>query len=265
MTLYELTWFFLIYSFCGWVVEVIYAAVNHGKFINRGFLNGPVCPIYGIGVMAVVVLLNPLKENIFILYIGSVVLTSIIELVTGFLLSKIFHSRWWDYSKEPFNLGGYICLKFSLLWGIACVIIVDNIHPLFEKAVSHFNNWCGYVLFYICIAVMAVDIIDTVSSILKINRRLKNISELAEKIHEFSDGIGSNIAEGAIELRGKVDIEKAREEYEKNKEKHRQLLEKKLHGRRLFKAFPDLMPQKYKKEFLQLKEELEKKYKNRGK
>ncbi len=253
MDIYELLWFFIFYAFCGWVVEVIYAAVNYGKFVNRGFLNGPVCPIYGFGIVAVVWTLEPLKENVFILYIGSIVLTSLLEFITGYFMNKIFRSRWWDYSKEPFNIGGYICLKFSLLWGIACVLILNTIHPLVVNLVKYFRSGFGYIILIVVIFIMLIDTLDTAASILKIKKRLKNITEIAYKIHKFSDGIGETIAEGAVGMYEKKD------EYEKNKQKYQELLENKLRGKRLFKAFPDMVPSKYKEAFEELKKAIERK------
>lgn len=109
---YELVWIFIIYAFIGWCTEVSYAALDRGIFVNRGFLNGPYCPIYGCGVVIVVAVLTPLKDNLLILFIGSFLLTSILEYITGYLLEKVFHNQWWDYSDKPFNIHGYVCLKF---------------------------------------------------------------------------------------------------------------------------------------------------------
>ena len=121
---------FFLYGFLGWCAEVAFAAVRYKKFVNRGFLNGPICPIYGVGVMLVVELLDPYRDNLVLLYILSAVLVTVLEWVTGFLLEKIFHHKWWDYSNMPLNLNGYVCLLFSLIWGVACVVIVYFIHPL---------------------------------------------------------------------------------------------------------------------------------------
>ena len=118
-TLYEVLWIFIIYAFIGWCSEVSYAAMDRGIFVNRGFLNGPYCPIYGIGVLTVIVILTPLKRNLLLLYVGSFFLTSILEFLTGFILEKVFHNKWWDYSNKPCNIMGYVCLKFSIFWGFA--------------------------------------------------------------------------------------------------------------------------------------------------
>lgn len=90
---YELVWIFIIYAFIGWCTEVSYAALDQGIFVNRGFLNGPYCPIYGCGVVIVVAALTPLKDNLLILFAGSFLLTSILEYITGFILEKVFHNN----------------------------------------------------------------------------------------------------------------------------------------------------------------------------
>jgi uncharacterized membrane protein len=97
MTLYNAAWIFLVYAFLGWCTEVVFQAAIRGKFINRGFLNGPVCPIYGFGVLAVIGCLTPLKDNLAVLFFGSVVLTTVLEFITGFVLEKFFCDKWWDY------------------------------------------------------------------------------------------------------------------------------------------------------------------------
>ena len=97
-SLYQILAFFLIYSCLGWCLEVIYAAVSTGQLVNRGFLNGPVCPIYGFGMVIVLFTLSPLADNLLLLYLGGVILPSVLELVGGWALYKLYHTRWWDYS-----------------------------------------------------------------------------------------------------------------------------------------------------------------------
>ena len=106
--MYPLLWLFFIYAFLGWCTEVSYAALKSGRFVNRGFLNGPVCPVYGFGMVIVLWVLEPLRGNLLLLFLGSVALTSLLEWLTGFALERLFHQRWWDYSQEPFNLAAGI-------------------------------------------------------------------------------------------------------------------------------------------------------------
>ena len=203
---YELVWIFIIYAFIGWCTEVSYAALDTGKFVNRGFLNGPYCPIYGCGVVIVIDALIPIKENLLILFAGSVFLTSTLEYITGFLLEKVFHNQWWDYSDKPFNIHGYVCLKFSVYWGLACVFIMDIIHPIIYRGITLIPHLVGMVILSILICGVTVDFCVTVSTILKFNRRLKLMDEVAVAIHKLSDEIGENIYENVTGM-----IEKSEE------------------------------------------------------
>lgn len=197
--LYRLVWIFFIYAFLGWCTEVSYAALVTGKFVNRGFLNGPVCPVYGFGVVIVLTCLTPLEENLLLLFLGSVALTSALEWLTGFVLEKLFHQRWWDYSEEPFNLSGYICLRFSIAWGFACLFVVKLLHPTVLLLIRLIPKTLGVVLLALLGAVMAVDLAATVSSVIKLNRRLAQIDELAAKIKEASNEFGENLADRVLD------------------------------------------------------------------
>ena len=110
---------FFIYSFIGWVIEVIYYGITEGKFINRGFLAGPLCPVYGLGFYAAIWFFEPFKDNFLILFFGMATACTVVELIAGLILYHAFHMRWWDYSDYKLNIGGYICLRFFIYWGIA--------------------------------------------------------------------------------------------------------------------------------------------------
>ena len=164
--LYYLFQCFFIYAFLGWCTEVAFAAFKERRFVNRGFLNGPICPVYGFGVVAVIHFLTPLRSNLLLLYLGSAILVTAIEWLTGFILEKVFHNKWWDYSNMPLNLNGYVCLLFSLIWGVFCVFIVDVFHPLIDTLLSHIPFLVGIIL--VCILVIAglADLYVTASGIL---------------------------------------------------------------------------------------------------
>lgn len=266
---YELLWIFIIYAFAGWCTEVGYAALNTGKFVNRGFLNGPYCPIYGCGIVIVVGVLTPLKENLIILFIGSFLLTSLLEFITGFLLEKVFHNKWWDYSELPFNIKGYVCLKFSIYWGLACTFIMSILHPIIYKFITVIPHILGIVLISVFMGVFAADVVITVSTILKFNKRLKAMDDIARRIHAISDEIGEKVYENVtsvdskqkeyklaleenlMELSSEVSYRKDQlnEEWErKQKEReellarYKELMEQKNAGfRRLLKAFPNMI------------------------
>ena len=210
--MYEFLCYFVIYSFLGWCMEVAYAAVNSGRFVNRGFLNGPVCPIYGFGMIIVISCLTPLLYNKVFLFLGAVVLTSALEWVTGFALEKIFHGKWWDYSEMPFNLNGYICLKFSIMWGLACVLIMDVIQPVIFTIVSKLPVTAGWILLSAICAVMLADAISTVVTVNNLNKQLARLSEISEKLREVSDDLGENIYESVTTIKEKSEAIKERSE-----------------------------------------------------
>ena len=197
--MYLLLWTFFVYAFLGWCTEVSFAALTSGRFVNRGFLNGPVCPIYGVGVVIVLFFLEPLRKNTVLLFVGSVLLTSLLEWLTGFVLEKIFHQRWWDYSNEPFNLGGYICLRFSIAWGLACLIVVDIIHPSIVWLIHLVPHTLGLILLALFSAGMLVDLATTVRTIARMNRQLTQLDELAGCIKALSNELGENLAERVID------------------------------------------------------------------
>lgn len=266
--MYLFLWIFFVYSFLGWCTEVSYAALVTGKFVNRGFLNGPVCPVYGFGVVIVLSILVPLKGNLLVLFIGSVILTSLLEWLTGFLLEKIFHQRWWDYSDQPFNIGGYICLRFSIAWGFACLIVVDAIHPTVFWLITSIPHGIGVVILGILAVIMAVDLIATVRTITNMNQQLQEIDELARKIKGMSNEFGEQLADKVLdaaekgtELRSGLTeeledlrdtIEKIREklsqrqeqrqnELDELKERLNEVMNRKIMGqRRILKAYPKL-------------------------
>lgn len=130
-----LNWFF-IYSFLGWVWETGYVSVKHGKFVNRGFVSGPFCTIYGFGALSVYLILKPVSDNLFLLYVGGVIVATALEYVTAVLMESIFHTSWWDYSDQKYNFQGRICLGVSLGWGVFTVALFRIIHPVVESIVA---------------------------------------------------------------------------------------------------------------------------------
>ena len=128
---YELLWMFLIYSFLGWVLETAIAIVRQRKIVNRGLINGPFCIIYGIGAVLISIGLQELSGGW--LFFFATIYATVVEWTAGHIIQKVYHERWWDYSNIKFNLDGYICLPFSLLWGVFGYVIVRwGNHLLFD-------------------------------------------------------------------------------------------------------------------------------------
>lgn len=193
MDIYYILLYFFVYAFLGWCTEVSYAAAVEHKFVNRGFLNGPVCPIYGVGVTTVIALLEPYKGNLILLYVSSVIVVTLLEGVTGWAMDKIFHNKWWDYSNKPLNIGGYVCLSFSLMWGVACVIVMDFVHPLLHTLLTFIPHVLGIVLISVFGLILLIDLSMTSSAIFKFNKRLSSMEKIAGELHEISDQIGADI------------------------------------------------------------------------
>lgn len=259
-------WFFFIYAFLGWCGEVAFAAVKEKRFVNRGFLNGPLCPIYGVGVAAIVWIGSFAGDSWLMLYVVSAVVTSGIELVTGFILEKLFHTRWWDYSGMPLNIGGYICLPFSLLWGFACVFIIRIFHPLVQSFVNWIPGWLSWTFLVLMTVALAVDLYVTVAQISKSLHRLQQLESLAAELHELSDAMGQVISKKtmeASELGGGITEElsermkKLQEEMARRKEEMDGLLKGRMPGlRRQLKAFPKLTSKRFKESLDKFRENL---------
>lgn len=217
MQLYYLFLYFFVYSFIGWCSEVAFAAFKERRFVNRGFLNGPYCPIYGFGVVIVISLLSSFENNLILLFGASVVLTTLLEGLTGWILDKIFHNKWWDYSDMPMNIGGYVCLVFSLMWGVACVVIVKVLHPLIHNLLAFIPVPLGIILIAALSVTMFADLYVTASAIFRFNRQLAAMNRIAEELHELSDQLGSEIYEKTIHAIEKQEAFKEKQEALKEK------------------------------------------------
>ena len=196
----EVLLLFYCYAFLGWCAEVSYHAVITGSFINRGFLIGPLCPIYGFGVMAVILLLSPIQERGLLLFFAALVLTSFLVFLTGLLLEKLFHARWWDYSLEPFHLGPYVCLRFSLLWGFACVFVVRLLHPFLVSLIAFLPLWLEACLLSLFSVGLMVDLCATAASVTMLFRHLARLDGLSQEIQHLSDRLGEKISDSTLEL-----------------------------------------------------------------
>ena len=253
--IYQAVWIFIIYAFLGWCSEVAFAAVNKGKFVNRGFLNGPVCPIYGVGMLIVVLCLWNLRDRPLLLFLGSALLTTALEFVTGFVLERFFHDKWWDYSDMPFNIKGYVCLKFTILWGLAASFIIGAIHRFIYMLIEKTPFVLGAILLAVFSAAFIADFIVTLTALAKLPKKLKAMAEAERALRAVSDKIGENISDTTIAAKEKGEalaeenkprLEELKAEYEKKKKELSAMLERNFVQRRIFKAFPNLKNGRYK-------------------
>lgn len=195
---YQTALLFFIYSFVGWCVEVAFVAVTSGKVVNRGFLNGPVCPIYGCGMLGVLMALTPIKNSLILLFLGGMIICSAVELFGGWILDKIFHMRWWDYSDNPFNIGGYVCLGFSIMWGMGVVFVVRLVHPPIMALVNKLPKIIGVALICISIILFVVDMIVTLKNLIGIKKSLGQLDKVAQNLNEIGNQIKDVVGNSAI-------------------------------------------------------------------
>lgn len=204
-SIYELAWLFLIYAFLGWCVEVSFVAVTLGQVVNRGFLNGPVCPIYGVGMVGVLLLLEPVSNSLILLFLLGMLLCTAVELAGGWVLEKVFHTRWWDYTNQPFNLGGYICLGFSIMWGLAVTFVVRLVHPVIYALVAWLPHTLGLVLVIVLYILFITDFILTLITIVGLKKRLGELDRVAGALHAVGDTLSERLGSSALAADAKLD------------------------------------------------------------
>ena len=212
----DIALFFLVYAVIGWITEVVYQAVSKGIVVNRGFLNGPICPIYGFGSLFVILLVKALgldhssfmaDSQVFLL---GMMLSTMLELIGGFALLKIFHARWWDYNSKPFNYHGYICLEFSIIWGFGILIVVRRIQPFVETVFGGLaTSTVGIILLVIAYIAFISDFAVSVLIILGLNKRIKMLDDMKKSMTEFSDSLSNRIGDDVINAKEKVDAYRA--------------------------------------------------------
>lgn len=190
---YELLCFFFFYAFVGWVLEVAFAAFTNKKLANRGFLNGPFCPVYGCGMVFLLVFFGGLLHNLFFLFLGSMVVTSLLELLTGKLLEKLYGRKWWDYSDYKYNYGGYVCLRFSLIWAAGAVILMRWVNPLVASVIRLIPALAGRVVLTVLMVLLVCDWLVTTKAVLRMKKQGRRIQELTEGVNRLTGRMGGAI------------------------------------------------------------------------
>lgn len=231
----KILFYFAIYSFLGWCVESIYKSILEKRYINSGFLYGPFCPIYGFGAVIMILILRKFSANILTVFLASTILLTLWEYIVGFILEKIFKTKYWDYSQIKFNINGRVCLKNSIYWGILGVAFTFIIHPFIQREMDLIP---AELLFYINIVVYIIFLTDVIISVTKILFIDKKIQQL----YEISDMIKEKIYElKSVDILEKVSAENVTAVITDLKKKQT-ILKKKLYKLiiRLKKAFPTM-------------------------
>lgn len=203
MNILDYIFYFFFYSFVGWFLESCYCSVRPKKWINRGFLRGPICPIYGTGALVIMVTLIPLREltpnlylNELLIFIVGMVVCDFVEYMTSFIMEKLFNARWWDYSNKKYNLHGRICLTHTFYWGTAACLFSFVIHPFIDfYLISQIKESSRNILVYIFLTVFFFDLLDTVINALGIRKISGKFTALFEDIRNYSNNISSTLGD----------------------------------------------------------------------
>lgn len=168
---------FIIYAFIGWILEIIYTYIRTKKVINRGFLIGPYCPIYGMGCILITLLLKKYYDDPIVLAIMSMIICSILEYLTSYAMEKVFKARWWDYRDRKFNINGRICLETLVPFGIGSLVIMYVVNPFIVNLLNIIPEIIIYILFISIFVMFVLDIIISFNAISKIRISSKKILE----------------------------------------------------------------------------------------
>lgn len=180
---------FFLFSMMGWAGEATYRSLGEQKIINTGFLFGPMCPIYGTGALVFEICLAPLKQYWWLVLILGMVLADFVEYFTSLIMEKLFNARWWDYTDEFMNLNGRICLKHTTYWGIASMVFVYFVSPLYEYFISFVPQNVRYIILAVIFVFFLVDLFLTVRAALGIQKIMRSMDSLKAKISLAADSV----------------------------------------------------------------------------
>ncbi len=248
----DFIFYFFFYSFIGWFFESCYCSIRPKKWVNRGFLRGPLCPIYGTGGLVMMICLLPLRhitENLYLnellIFIAGAILCDIVEFMTSYIMEKLFNARWWDYSNKKFNIQGRICLTHTFYWGTCSCLFVFILEPIMNLyIVGQVSESSRNILTYIFLTVFAFDLLDTVIHALGIRNISSKFMKISEEISEFAIEVYSTVGgksedeSDAMKKELGKKFDDLRSDYDKLKNDFKNIKSKSK--KRLFKAFPFL-------------------------
>ena len=183
--LYYLFYMLFIYSIIGWIYESCLISVQEKKLVNRGFLTGPIIPIYGFGAVTVYLVLWDYRSNLLIVFAAGCLLATVLEYITSLLMELAFHTRWWDYSNHPLNINGRISLLVSMFWGLLSVIMVAFMHPAIHYLIGIIPKQFGEIIGYVIIPLVFTDVVITIISTIELRKVLGRLKRLREDITEY--------------------------------------------------------------------------------
>ena len=177
---------FFFYCFCGWIWESCYVSVRQRQWVNRGFLQGPLLPIYGSGAIMILLATIPVENDLRLVYLFGMTAATALEYVTGAVMERLFRVRYWDYSSQRWNLNGHICLSSSIAWGFFSILMVRFIHPPIARLLLRVPAWCVDPLALALTAVFTVDTVRSVQAALDLRETLAKLAEENEALRRLA-------------------------------------------------------------------------------
>ena len=225
-TLHKWLLLFYLYCFIGWIWESCYVSLKKHKWINRGFLKGPLLPIYGSGAVVVLISTLTVENNLLLVFVIGMISATILEYITGVAMEILFHVRYWDYSKEPININGHICLISSLAWGVFSVLLVTFVNPNIERLVIIIPNGISEVISYIITVFITIDAVQSFNEamdlkkiLIKFTERNDAINNIKKRIEIFEAFINEDVKYIQEKLIKKVAIKQEKALLKKNTRK----------------------------------------------
>ena len=181
---------FIIYSFIGWLLELAFSYIQLKKVVNRGFLIGPYCPIYGAGCLLLIILLSDYADNILVLFALSIIVCSLLEYFTSLIMEKIFNLRWWDYSNMKFNINGRICLETMVPFGVIGVLVVKYLNPWLLSIINLVDSQTITIVVIILMSLFIIDVLVSCNVVFNLKNVTRNVTkdsteEIKKAIHKF--------------------------------------------------------------------------------
>lgn len=251
---------FMIYSFLGWCCESIYCSFGRGEWINRGFLNGPFCPVYGFGALFTLYFLQFFPQTAICIFLGGMIVTSLLEYITGWLMEKIFHAKWWDYSNRKFHIHGRVCLLNSTLFGLLCLFLCLDLQPSISNLLSSYSEDFKFGFLIAFLIYFLSDLTVSVWSALGLNIRLKYMEELREQILTKYTEFGEKL--DIVQLENWLKTRNLQEEL--MDKMHQKEYNIGFFQRRLIRAFPEMSSKKSPALMKQIQKNLTKREKKNG-
>lgn len=203
--------FFYIYCFLGWMWESIYVSFKKKRWVNRGFMHGPLLPIYGSGAVIVLAATLPVKEHVILVFLFGMISATLLEYITGTVMEAIFHVRYWDYSEKPLNINGHICLFCSIAWGIFSVLMESLLHQPIERWVLLLPQDLAEILALLLTMGVIIDMTQSFNEAMDLKELLVNMTENSEEIKRMKkhlEAVKTMINDEAREWRQRAEDEK---------------------------------------------------------